>query len=127
MIGLEETWFERILTRIQTPKKWNDKEQLIIDILSKICELEDTEIKVAPVTGRYFIVNKRLEYWIRINEHEVSITNHRFTLNYIGIGAFHYLLTKIVAKQVEKQRDEFEKTVFQNEVELLENIKGSIG
>ena len=67
-----------------------------------------------------------MEYWVRINEFEVSITNHKFTLNYIGTPNYHSKLVEVVRAAVEKARDIFEKTVFENEVELLENIKLSL-
>ena len=117
---------ERITNRFFPPKPLNKKEQLIVDIITQLCEDEDTDIKVAPITGRYFLINKKMEYWVRINECEVSITNHKFTLNYIGIPDYHNRLVSIVMGAVEKARDVFEQTVFQNEVELLENIRASL-
>ena len=117
---------ERITNRFFPPKPLNKKEQLIVDIITQLCEDEDTDIKVAPITGRYFLINKKMEYWVRINEFEVSITNHRFTLNYIGTPNYHSKLVEVVRGAVEKARDIFEKTVFENEVELLENIKFSL-
>ena len=76
--------------------------------------------------GTFVILLKKMEYWVRINEFEVSITNHRFTLNYIGTPNYHSKLVEVVRGAVEKARDIFEKTVFENEVELLENIKFSL-
>ena len=67
--------------------KPNEKEQLILDIVTNLCEQSDTDIKMAPISGRYFLVNKRLEYWVRlwrkvsqsqiINSHlQIHLYNH---------------------------------------------------
>ena len=57
--------------------KFNEKEQLIFNIVTNLCEQSDTEIKMAPISGRYFLVNKRLEYWVRLWEEGITITNHK--------------------------------------------------
>ena len=59
--------------------KPNPKEQLILDIVTNLCEQSDTDIKMAPISGRYFLVNKRLEYWVRVWGDGITITNHKFT------------------------------------------------
>ncbi len=106
--------------------KPNEKEQLILDIVTNLCEQSDTDIKMAPISGRYFLVNKRLEYWVRIWEDGITITNHKFTFTNSALQSFQSKVINIVEASIEKSRDEFEQAVFQNEVELLENIIGNI-
>jgi hypothetical protein len=102
--------------------KLNKKEQLILDIVTNMCEQPDTDIKMAPLTHRYYLVNKRLEYWVRLYDNGITITNHKFTFSYGAPQAYQDMLIKRVTEAIEKSRDEFELAVFQNEVELLENI-----
>jgi hypothetical protein len=106
--------------------KANEKEQLILDVVAHLCEQSDTDIKMAPISGRYFLVNKRLEYWVRIWEDGITITNHKFTFTNSALQSFQYEVIAIVEAAIEKSRDEFETAVFQNEVELLENIISNI-
>jgi hypothetical protein len=108
------------------PYKPNPKEQLILDIVTNLCEQSDTDIKMAPISGRYYLVNKRLEYWVRIWEDGITITNHKFTFTNTALQSFQEGVIKIVENAIEKSRDEFEQAVFQNEVELLENIVTNI-
>lgn len=108
------------------PFKPNPKEQLILDIVTNLCEQSDTEIKMAPLSGRYFLVNKRLEYWVRIWEDGITITNHKFTFSNTSLQSFQAIVIKIVEKAIEKSRNEFEEAVFQNEIELLSNISFNI-
>ena len=117
------TWLKEKLN----PKyKFNEKEQLILDIVTNLCKQSDTDIKMAPISGRYFLVNKRLEYWLRIGDDGITITNHKFTYSNVSPQEFQNIVIKVVEKSIEKNRDEFETAVFQNEVELLENIIANI-
>ena len=102
--------------------KLNEKEQLILDIVKNLCEASDTDILMAPISGRYYLVNKRLEYWIRLYDNGITITNHKFTFSNTSPQMYQDMLIDIVETAIEKSRDEFEAAVFQNEVELLENI-----
>jgi hypothetical protein len=102
--------------------KLNEKEQLILDIVKNLCEASDTDILMAPISGRYYLVNKRLEYWIRLYDNGITITNHKFTFSNTSPQTYQDMLINLVEAAIEKSRDEFEKAVFQNEVELLENI-----
>ena len=102
--------------------KLNKKETLILDVITNLCTHPDTDIKMAPITGRYYLVNKKLEYWIRVWDDGITITNHKFTFTNTSPQGFQSMVIKIVEKAIEKSRDEFEAAVFQNEVELLENI-----
>ena len=102
--------------------KLNKKEELILDIVRNLCEQSDTDIQMAPISGRYFLVNKRLEYWVKIGDDGINITNHKFTYSNVSPQMFQDMAIKLVINAIEKSRDEFEAAVFQNEVELLENI-----
>jgi hypothetical protein len=115
-----------IKNKLIPPYKLNPKEQLILDIITSLCGHSDTEIKMAPLTGRYFLVNKKLQYWVRIWEDGMTITNHKFTFSHSSPQLFQSKLVRIVETAIEKSRDEFENAIFQNEVELLQSISDSI-
>ncbi len=108
------------------PYKMNEKEQLTYDVIKMLCEQSDTDLKIAPLTGRYFMVNKRLSYWAKVEDFSVSITNHKFTLTNTVNSEYQKLLVEMVNLFIEADRNEFEETIFQNEVKLLENILSNI-
>jgi len=108
------------------PYKMNEKEQLTYDVIQMLCEQPDTDLKIAPLTGRYFMVNKRLSYWAKVEDFSVSITNHKFTLTNTINSEYQKKLVEMVNLFIEADRNEFEETIFQNEVELLENIISNI-
>ena len=115
-----------IKNKLIPPYKLNPKEQLILDIVTHLCSHPETDIKMAPLSGRYFLVNKRLEYWVRLWEDGITITNHKFTFTHMSLQSYQSKVIKIVENAIEKSRDEFENAVFQNEVELLETISNDI-
>jgi len=78
--------------------KPNEKEKLILDVVSNLCQHSDG----------------------------VTITNHKFTFSNTSPQMFQDMIVELVVTAIEKSRDEFETAVFQNEVELLENIVANI-
>ena len=112
--------------KIWPPYKMNSKERLTYDVIKMLCEQSDTDLKIAPLTGRYFMINKRLSYWAKVEDFSVSITNHKFTLTNTVNSEYQKLLVEMVNQFIEADRNEFEETIFQNEVELLENILSNI-
>jgi hypothetical protein len=118
--------FKSIKEKIFPPYKMNERETLTYDVIKMLCEQKDTDLKVAPLTGRYFLINKRLSYWAKVEDFSVSITNHKFTLTNTITSEYQKRLSEMVGQYVEADRNEFEETIFQNEVELLQNIKSNI-
>jgi hypothetical protein len=106
--------------------KPNEKEKLILDIVTNLCQHSDTEILMAPLSGRYYLINKKLEYWVRVYDNGITITNHKFTYSNTSPEIFQDMIIELVVHAIEKNRDEFETAVFQNELQLLENIATSI-
>jgi hypothetical protein len=99
---------------------------LVIDIIGLLFGDDDTECITAPISGKYYISNKKLGYWVRVGDSSVTITNHKFTYVAQSPIAFNDYVINVVRDYIEKDREEFEKKVFQNELELLKNIKSSI-
>lgn len=118
--------FKSIRKKLFPDYEMNEKEQLIYDVVKNLCTQEDTDLKIAPLSHKYFMVNKRLSYWVRLDEFGVTITNHKFTLSNTFTTTYHQMLLTMVEESIEKNRSEFEEAVFQNEVELLQTIKSNI-
>ena len=106
--------------------KPQEHEQLVIDIIGLLFDDDDTECITAPISGKYYISNKKLGYWVRVGDSSITITNHKFTYVAQSPIAFNDYVINVVRDYIEKDREEFEKRVFQNELELLKNIKSSI-
>ena len=118
--------FSYFKEKILPSYKLSEHEQLVVDIVELLFNSQDTECITAPLSGRFYITNKRLNYWIKIGDTAVTITNHKFTYVAQSPILFNEYLVKVVKEYIERDREEFEKTVFQNELELLSNIKSDI-
>ena len=99
--------------------KPNEKEKLILDVVNNLCEHPDTDILMAPLSSRYYLINKKLEYWVRVYDNGITITNHKFTFSNTSPEMFQDMIVELIAHAIEKSRDEFETAVFKNELELL--------
>lgn len=117
------SWLKDIIIPKYKP---NEKEKLILEVVSNLCQHLDTEILMAPLSGRYYLINKKLEYWVRVYDNGITITNHKFTFSNTSPQMFQDMIVKLIVHAIEKSRDEFETAVFQNELQLLENISASI-
>jgi hypothetical protein len=118
--------FKSIREKIIPSFKPAEHEQLVIDIIGLLFGDDDTECITAPISGKYYISNKKLGYWVRVGDSSITITNHKFTYVAQSPIAFNDYVINVVRDYLEKDREEFEKRVFQNELELLKNIKSSI-
>jgi len=106
--------------------KPSSSEELVIDIIKSLLEDEKTECITAPISEKFYVTNKKLNYYVKISYDTVVITNHKFSYTLKSPLKFHELLCNIVLEYIEKDREEFEKTVFENEIDLLTNIKTNI-
>lgn len=111
---------------IKPPYKLGETEQLLSDIVNLMCEQEDTDFMMAPTVGKYYVSNRRMEYYIVVNDFGIAITNHKFSFERSITSAFSAILIKRVQKSMDIDRAEFEKDVFQNQLDLLGDIKVSL-
>lgn len=118
--------FQYIKEKAFPTYKPQNHEQLVIDIITLMFNQADTECITAPISGRYYISNKRLGYWIKIGDTAVTITNHKFTYVAQSPLNFNDYVIEVVKEYIERDRQEFEKAVFQNELDLLSTIKSNI-
>lgn len=118
--------FTKFKNKLIPPYSPQEHEQLVIDIIGLLFDDDDTECITAPISGKYYISNKRLGYYVKVGDTSITITNHKFTYVAQSPLPFNNYVIDVVRNYIEKDREEFEKRVFQNELQLLQNIKSSI-
>lgn len=119
-------FLEKIKDTLLRKYRPQEHEQLVIDIIGLLFDDVDTECITAPISGKYYISNKRLGYWVKVGDDTINITNHKFTYVIQSPLPFSDYIINVIREYIEKDREEFEKRVFQNELDLLKNIKSSI-
>jgi hypothetical protein len=116
----------KIKNIIKPPYKLGETEQLLSDIVNLMCEQEDTDFMMAPTVGKYYVSNRRMEYYIVINDFGIAITNHKFSFERSISSNFSTILINRVQQSMDIDREAFEKDVFRNQLDLLEDIKVSL-
>jgi hypothetical protein len=116
----------KIKNTIKPPYKMGETEKLISDIVDLMCEQDDTDFMMSPNIGKYYISNKRMQYYIVINEFNIAITNHKFSFERSICYKFSGLIIKKVKLCMDVDREAFERDVFKNQLDLLTDIKVSL-
>ena len=104
----------------------DETETLIKDVVKNLLKQKDTEAMTAPISMTYYIRNDRMEYFIKTDGESIMITNHKFTFKEKMGVKFSEIITDIIKDFMETNRKEFENSVFQNQLELLKNIKENL-
>lgn len=116
----------KIKNIIKPVYKMGETEQLISDIVNLMCEQKDTDFMMAPISNKYYISNRRMEYYIVLNDFFIAITNHKFSFERSISSNFSSILIKRVHQSMDTDRQAFEKEVFRNQLDLLGDIKVSL-
>jgi|TARA_R110000822_G_scaffold207971_3_gene343924 hypothetical protein len=116
----------KIKQMVKPSYKMGETEQLISDIVNLMCEQDDTDFMMAPIANKYYITNKRMEYYIVIYDFNIAITNHKFSFERSITSKFSGIILKRVKECMDADRDEFEREMFKNQLDLLSDIKLSL-
>jgi hypothetical protein len=118
---------------LKSLKKWvikeyqlDETEKLIKDIVVGMLKRDETEAITAPLSGTYYVSNEKLHYYIKIDEFSINITNHKFSFKEGISSKFGNMIIDIVKEHMEANRKEFEQRVFNNQIQLLSDIKNSL-
>ena len=117
---------EQLKSLIIKQYELSESETLMRDIIIGLLEKDETEVILAPISQMYYISNEKLQYYIKIMEFHIDITNHKFTISHAINPKFAHIIISILREYMETNRKEFEKTVFQNQIHLLKNIKNTL-
>ncbi len=96
----------------------------IVELLNK----ENTIVRMAPLSKKYFIINKDIELNILIDGDAelIKTANHKFKYGWKFRETFINQIIKLVIDWIEKDRAAIETDIFINEINLLDDIKSLI-
>lgn len=110
--------------QFEEPELSHDNE-LLIEIITKMCGDPNTEFRMSP-TEKYYGINEKLQYYVVACEDYVKITNHTFYLTKYGHIKQMTKLIDLIRNRIESDRDAFEEEIFKNEIALLTKISTNI-
>jgi hypothetical protein len=106
-------------------KPTSEEYQILEDIIINFCSREEVRKMVYPGldVNDYILQDEDNQVNILIKSGRVHITNHKFLINKEVPLKVTEKLKKIVREQLEKERQQLIKQLFDNEMELLTKIK----
>jgi hypothetical protein len=107
--------WERGQTLFKTEKNEQGYESISRSIVRTLINHPDSKFTIAPLSRKRYIVNKKLDMFIIIDDYRVEITNH----------IYHYV-TALGQRDLEKLRIHFDRKVDLERVQYEDEIKSQI-
>ena len=117
---------EKMITFFSQKYKLSETESELYAIVESMIGREDTEYMTSPLSSKFYVSNRTLQYYIMITQAEIKIANHTFSYYYLANPSFSQILINLVKDKMEEHRNQFEAEVFKNELDMLRTIKGNI-
>lgn len=112
---------ERLRDMFHPGIKLNPQEETIMNILYKILNAPGT-IKITPPSGSYYVINSDLHYYVRVAVGNITIVNSVDSIVRAVPAAVSDFAQEAIDRSVYKDVDLIEKTLFHNEMEILNKI-----
>lgn len=104
----------------------NDNEDNIISICRNLIKNKSTELLICPISGKRYIINKKLETYIVISDRAIDLVNKKHLFNNtICLKSYDIILT-IFNGHVEMRRKELEEKIFADVKQSLDTIREEI-
>ena len=105
---------------------FDEEQQVMYNIVQKLCATPDSIVTVAPKTGHYYVENKVNGYFIVLSDSSIKITNHKFYLvRHFDFKIIKPLLDEVL-RRIETDCSNMETEIFSNELDLLYSIENSL-
>lgn len=96
--------------------------KFIIDIIKNYSEDQSIKKLISPLSDEYYLLDEKNQVSICIADDEIILANHIYLYKKAFNLAFTSDLKKIIKRQMEKEMQDLKKTLFKNEINLLDKI-----
>lgn len=105
-----------------------NEEKAIKELIIKILNKKGVVVSMAPNSKKYFIIHKEIKVNILINGSAelVKMSNHDWKYAWKFTNSFINSLIDLVIAKIEEDRFQLENEIFENEINLINKIGGSI-
>lgn len=104
----------------------NDNEDNIISICRNLIKNKSSELLICPISGKRYIINKKLETYIVISERAIDLVNKKHLFNNTICLKSYEIILKIFNGHVEMRRKELESKIFADVKQSLDTIREEI-
>ena len=105
-------------------KPTGEDSQCIVEIINNYSEDSSIKKLISPISDEYYLLDEENQVSICISDNEVILSNHVYLYKKSFNLSFTEDLKKQVKQHMEKEMQALKKTLFNNEINLLEKIKG---
>ncbi|WP_282123200.1 hypothetical protein [Algibacter mikhailovii] len=105
-------------------KTTGEDSQCIVEIINNYSEDSSIKKLISPISDEYYLLDEENQVSICISDNEVILSNHVYLYKKSFNLSFTEDLKKQVKEHMEKEMQALKKTLFNNEINLLEKIKG---
>jgi len=89
-------------------KNTNQNERICKSICYKLINQPDSKFLIAPISGKRYIKNSRLELFVILDDNRISITNHVYHYDVVFSERDFHRILKMYDNKTERIRQEFE-------------------
>ena len=104
-------------------KRTSDDCRFIIDIINNYSEDKSIKKLISPISDEYYLLDDENQVSICIGDNEVILSNHVYLYKKSFNLSFTESLKTQVKGHMEREMQELKRTLFNNEINLLEKIK----
>lgn len=101
------------------------QEEVIMNIIYKILGAPGT-VKITPVGNPYYLINSNIHYFVRIDNQKVTVVNTVSSISRDLTMQVAEFMREAIFRDVLKDADIYEKTIFSNEMAILNKITEKI-
>lgn len=104
-------------------KATGDDCQFIVDIINNYSEDKSIKKLISPISDEYYLLDDENQVSICISDNEIILSNHVYLYKKSFNLSFTESLKTQVKGHMEREMQELKRTLFNNEINLLEKIK----
>lgn len=114
-----------IIDRILGNSELSDDEIELYDIVSEMLKVDDTECKLNS-TGKYYVFNKRLHYYIMFNESILKFRNSKSSSDEHMHQKWYQMLKEKTNNWLDSHIKDLDATIFRQKHVMLKEIKETL-
>jgi len=138
---IKNSWFSHIVKRIFLrlylvfQKKINNQfgiedeqqyQKVCLSICRKLITHQDSVFLIAPISGKKYIKNDKLDIFIIMNERHINVTNHIYNYSVFVSERDWQRITYLFNLTTEKRKQEYEDTIKSQITHSLHSILDKI-
>lgn len=104
----------------------HEYQKVCLSICRKLITHEDSVFLIAPISGKKYIKNDKLDLFVVMNERHINVTNHTYNYSVFISERDYQRITYLFDQNTEKRKQEYEKKIKSQITHSLHSILDKI-